>query len=122
MENCNMLILDNAATKSIVNSREILSDFKDANYEILVSGIVNKRFRVKGRGKFKALINIEALFIPEFPINLIAEIDVLNNYTLEHKYGLMRSDDRITVSVNSNIIGIMNSVGGYLLNMRKANS
>ncbi len=108
MENCNMLILDNAATKSIVNSREILSDFKDANYEILVSGIVNKRFRVKGRGKFKALINIEALFIPEFPINLIAEIDVLNNYTLEHKYGLMRSDDRITVSDNSNIIGIMN--------------
>lgn len=89
--------MDTGASCSIINNTNLYLNFKLTSRKITITGTCSNNFVINAIGKLKILPEIEAKYIKEFPLTIIAEADIRRKYDLRFIYGDDMKDDKAYV-------------------------
>ncbi len=108
---------------SIIKINKI-NETRAINEEVNVVGVKSCRFKLHSTGNFKTLSKIKVKLILGFPTNIIAEVDLRDNYDLRIIYAENKTNDRVIVYTKNSdhIVSIFKRQDNNLYCLERKNS
>jgi len=100
-----------------VNDLNLMKIERFVNRIINIFGTNKKTFTIKATGYHKILENIKVVYIPDFPTNIIAEVDAADNYEVRIVYGDTRPNDQVLIYNEGRIISSFTRASNKLYTM-----